>query len=95
VNDELMMMWKWSWPNLRYYPGICLEGLRKITNNISQDSLSPGRDLNLGPPKYEGVNHSTTTFGNSLATVLNECFIELLSFQFPNPISCFHCLRYS
>jgi hypothetical protein len=20
---------KWPWPNLRYYPGICLEGLRK------------------------------------------------------------------
>jgi hypothetical protein len=44
---------KWSWPNLRYYPGICLEGLRKNTENISQDSQSPGRDLNLRPPKYE------------------------------------------
>jgi len=33
-----MMNWKgcerkWSWPNLRYYPGICLEGLRKTTKN--------------------------------------------------------------
>jgi hypothetical protein len=22
---------KWSWPNLRYYPAICLEGLRKTS----------------------------------------------------------------
>jgi hypothetical protein len=39
-----------SWPNLRHYPGICLEGLRKT---ISEDSLSPGQGLNLGPPEYE------------------------------------------
>jgi hypothetical protein len=25
---------KWSWPNLRYYPDICLEGLRKTTRNL-------------------------------------------------------------
>jgi hypothetical protein len=24
---------KWSWPNLRSCPGICLDGLRKITEN--------------------------------------------------------------
>jgi hypothetical protein len=35
---------KLSWPNLRYYPGICLEGLRKTKKNLSQDSRSPGRD---------------------------------------------------
>jgi hypothetical protein len=38
---------------LRYYPGIRLEGLRKTTKNLSKDSRSPGRDLNLGPPEYE------------------------------------------
>jgi hypothetical protein len=52
------MKWKgWerklSWPNLKYYPGICLEGLRKTTKNIGQDSRSPGPDLNSGPPEYE------------------------------------------
>jgi hypothetical protein len=26
--------------NLKYYHGIFLEGLRKITNNLSQDGLS-------------------------------------------------------
>jgi hypothetical protein len=34
-----MMNWKgcgkkWSWPNLRHYPAICLEGLRKTTKNF-------------------------------------------------------------
>jgi hypothetical protein len=28
-------------------------GLRRITKNLSQDSRSPGRDLNPGPPEYE------------------------------------------
>jgi hypothetical protein len=36
---------------LRYYPGISLWGLRKTTK--SQDSRSPGRDLNSGTPEYE------------------------------------------
>jgi hypothetical protein len=44
---------KRSWPNLKYYTGTCVEGLRKITKNLSQDSRSPGRDLNLGSPEYE------------------------------------------
>jgi hypothetical protein len=30
-----------------------MEGLRKTTRNLSQDSPSPGRNLNKGPPKYE------------------------------------------
>jgi hypothetical protein len=39
-------MWKnRSWPNLRYYPGTCLEGLWKTTKNLNQDRQSPGRDL--------------------------------------------------
>jgi hypothetical protein len=44
---------KRSWTNSRYYPGICLEGLRKTMKNLSQDSRSPGRDLNPGPLEYE------------------------------------------
>jgi hypothetical protein len=54
VSNEFERMWKKrSWPNLRYYSGICLEGLRKTTKNLSQDSRSPGRDLDPGPPEYE------------------------------------------
>jgi hypothetical protein len=41
-----------SWPNLGYYPGICLYGLRKTTKNLSQVRQSVGRDLNPGPPEY-------------------------------------------
>jgi hypothetical protein len=37
----------------RYYPVIRLEELRKTTKNLSHDSRSPGRDLNLGPPEYD------------------------------------------
>jgi hypothetical protein len=44
-------------PNLNCYLGICLERLRKITKNVSQDSRSPGLGSNPGPPEYEaGVN---------------------------------------
>jgi hypothetical protein len=37
---------------LRYYPSICL-GSEKTHENLSQDSQSPGRDFNPGPPEYE------------------------------------------
>jgi hypothetical protein len=42
-----------SWVILRHYPGICLERLSKSTGNFNQDSRSPGRDFNPGPPEYE------------------------------------------
>jgi hypothetical protein len=41
----------------RYYPGIRLEGQRKTTLNLNQDSR--GRDLNPGPPGYEARALST------------------------------------
>jgi hypothetical protein len=44
---------KRPWPNLRYYLGICLEGLRKATESLSQDSRLLGRDLNPEPSDYE------------------------------------------
>jgi hypothetical protein len=40
------------WRNLRYNPGICLEGLGK-TKRICQDRRPPGRDLSSGLPEYE------------------------------------------
>jgi hypothetical protein len=36
-----------------YYSGIRPEELWKTTTNLSQNSLSPGRDFNPGPPEYE------------------------------------------
>jgi hypothetical protein len=32
-----------SWPNLRYDLSICLEGLKKTTKHLSQNSRSPGK----------------------------------------------------
>jgi hypothetical protein len=66
---------KRSWPNLRYYPVIYMEGLNGPRK--TKDSRSPGRDLNMGPPEYEALHHyhrcvemeltlnSTTAFYNS------------------------------
>jgi hypothetical protein len=55
---------KRSWHNCevlsRHLPGMT-EGNHE---NLSQDSRSPGRDLNPGCPEYEGVlNRVTMTFG--------------------------------
>jgi hypothetical protein len=44
---------KWSWPNLRHYPRICLERLSIPTGILSQDVWFFDQDLNLGLPKYE------------------------------------------
>jgi hypothetical protein len=45
MNGELERMWKETIVALflRYYPSICLKGLRNATNNFTQDNLSPGR----------------------------------------------------
>jgi hypothetical protein len=53
-----MMNWKesgrkQSWPNVRYYPGMYLEGLRKDLKNFGQASWSPTQDLNPELPTYE------------------------------------------
>jgi hypothetical protein len=45
--------------SLRYYYGICREGLRKTTKNLSQDSRSPKRYSNTGLRECEtGVSTS-------------------------------------
>jgi hypothetical protein len=36
--------------NLRPYPGMCLEGLRKIHRDLSKDSRFPSRDFNPNIP---------------------------------------------
>jgi hypothetical protein len=68
-GDKLILNWrgygrKRPWPDLRYYPGICLEGQRKATKTQSGE---PNRDLNPGPPKYKaGFLTQDTTFGRRL-----------------------------
>jgi hypothetical protein len=41
MNNELEGMWKWSWPNLRCNPRICLEELRKTMKNHRIASFQP------------------------------------------------------
>jgi hypothetical protein len=54
VNDELKDLEGSGCATiLRFFPGICLEGLRKNTENLNQDSSSPDRDLNPEHPKYK------------------------------------------
>jgi hypothetical protein len=60
---------KRTWPNSRYYTGICLKGLRTTTNILSQDSRSPGQNSNAGPTDYKAAVSSTRpamTFSRTL-----------------------------
>lgn len=50
TNYKLEMIWKRSWHNSSLYPGKCLKGLTKTTEDIGQESQSPGRDLNRDLP---------------------------------------------
>jgi hypothetical protein len=75
-NATWMMTWKgcrrkWSRPNLRYYPSTCLKEWRKTLRNLSQDSQSPGWDLNLEPPEYKARELVTQPW----------CSVMLPSFQ--------------
>jgi hypothetical protein len=54
MNDELERIWKEAAVvDLRYYPGIFLEGLRNITRDLSLDSRCPGPDSNQVLPEYK------------------------------------------
>jgi hypothetical protein len=55
---------KRSWPNSRYYPGICLEGVRKTTKTSIRTARSPGRDFNRGTPhrKCWPLGHDVRSF---------------------------------
>jgi hypothetical protein len=79
---------KWLQPHLWYYPGICMEGLKKITQNLlNQDSQSPGQDLNLGPPKNEaGV---LTTQPRCLVTDLAYFCYMLFCVVYWSIVTCF------
>jgi hypothetical protein len=44
---------KRSSPNLKYYPGISLEGLRNTPENLIENDRSLSSDFKLGPPEYK------------------------------------------
>jgi hypothetical protein len=64
---------KRSWPNFKVLYRYSSE-LEKTTKNISQNSRSPGPNLNSGRPhiRSRNVNHSNTTFGHSEGCVIVE-----------------------
>jgi hypothetical protein len=57
--------------NLKQYPGICVDGLRKSTEKLNYNSRDPGRDPNFRIPDYEtGVlNLLATKFGEVGSTM--------------------------
>jgi hypothetical protein len=46
---------KRSCPDLKVLSRQSLGGTEEIRENLTYDSRSPGRNLNPGPPEYEGV----------------------------------------
>jgi hypothetical protein len=65
----------WLWPNLKYYPNICLVGQRKCMMKLRHYSESGCQDLNQGPPKYEvGV---LTTHGHIYKINIQSCAIHI------------------
>jgi hypothetical protein len=54
MNDTLEMILKEAvLIQQRYYPGTCVEGLRKATKSGSQDSWCPGRHSNRTLRRYK------------------------------------------
>jgi hypothetical protein len=64
--------------NLRYHPGFCLEGLRKTTKHLSQDSQSPSKDLKPGPPNYEAVIQSYCFSSQSVHCLVNDLTARII-----------------
>jgi hypothetical protein len=53
MNAELDRIWKeTAVASSRYYPGICMEGLRNTTNHISQDNRCHDLASNGTLPEY-------------------------------------------
>jgi hypothetical protein len=44
---------EYPWTNVRHYPHISLDSLRKNHTNLCQDGWILGEDLNPGPPEYK------------------------------------------
>jgi hypothetical protein len=67
VNSELVRIWKEAVVvKVKVLSRHSLEGVRKTTEILSQDSRFPGRDLNPEPPEYE-TGAMTTRLRSSLS----------------------------
>jgi hypothetical protein len=56
---------KQSWPNFEVLSQHPSGGTKENRRNLGQDSRSPDRDLNLGPPEYEVWFKAFSGCGNS------------------------------
>jgi hypothetical protein len=68
---------------LRFCSGVCMEGLRKTTKNLNQDSRSPVPRFEPGTSRIRNrsVNRSTTTFGQIQLSFRNETeFLRFCSY---------------
>jgi hypothetical protein len=86
VNDELERILEGIVYGLilRYYPGIFLKRLRKITRNLCQDSRSPGRDLNPGPTEwYPSVYVQVLQVSFSLEGFRSNFYMKLILIKEP------------
>jgi hypothetical protein len=90
--NEMMMGEWWIWKDiqgsgrgliLRFYPSICLEGMRKTTKNLSQDIRSPGWYFNPGLPEYEAGVLTNWSRRSVFINVKPSCYIRrvLISYQ--------------
>jgi hypothetical protein len=61
-------------------PSICLEGLRKTTKSLGQDSGSPGPDLNTRFPEYEAAVFPFPSNVRCVAEVTTPCITVLIKF---------------
>jgi hypothetical protein len=63
MDDELERVYKEEGIDYsRYYPDICLEGLRKIPTKNSQDRWCSGQDSNRASPKSESEHYHYVSY---------------------------------
>jgi hypothetical protein len=70
MNDESERFER-KQPCPRHHPGIRLEGLRRTTKELSQDSRSPGQDLKPGSLERECQKVSGPCILNAFAVPMN------------------------
>ena len=60
-TSDRIWEWKRSWPNLRYWPNVCTDRLKK-KKKLSEDRCSTGQDLKLEPAAREAAIPPTRTW---------------------------------
>jgi hypothetical protein len=78
-DDTWMMNWKGcgrrqsSWPNLKYYPSICLQGLRKTTKNLSENT---GLRTEIWTQKLQNSKQDCSPLGHDICQITCSVFLD-------------------